>query len=220
MAMRRMILNGDLTEYQLLASNSRLHQFFWGAAQDLKYQVLRALKTDRRVDVYGDIGWENVCPQYYRGSLDNGQIGELFARDDTMILLANCSYTYLDASGPVYDMIRRGVHWVNLPVVAKTEPLKGIAAIEYETPEQLNDLVNDIKPGFKKAETSLGFYRHLLKTNVEDLVDGIIGEREKVRLFSWREQLGLHDNQINAVLDEYTDTHEVMMRSFQRMFKV
>lgn len=218
MAMRRMILNGDLTEYQRLAGNSRLHQFFWTAAQDLKYQAIKALKTDRPVDVYGDVGWQNVCPEYYRGSLSNRQIEELFQGDDILLLLANCSYTYLDASGPVYDMIRRGCHWINLPVVAKTEPLRGLEAIEYDTPERLNELVSDVGPAFEKAEGSLGFYRELLQSSVNELVAKISGKNQHYT--AWGRELVYHELELEKVLDDYTDKNEVMMRVYQGLLKV
>jgi hypothetical protein len=218
MAMRRMILGGDLTEYQRLWLNSILHQFFWMAAQDLKYQAIRALKTERPVDVYGDEGWRNVCPEYYRGSLNNEQINELFERDDILLLLANCSFTYQDASGPVYDMIRRGCHWINLPVVAKTDGLKGLEAIEYDTPERLNELVNDVKPAFEKAKEGLSFYRIILQNSVKDLIEGIQG-KPRLKLYDWKEQLLLHDEKLDEIIDAYTDKNEILLRASYRMFK-
>jgi hypothetical protein len=158
-----------------------------------------------------------VCPEYYRGSLDNRQIEGLFQGDDILLLLANCSYTYLDASGPVYDMIRRGCHWVNLPVVAKTEPLAGLSAIEYDTPERLNELVSDIKPAFERAEESLWMYRNLLQGSVNELISRITGERPEA---AWAGSLADHDKELERVLDEYTDKNEVKLRAHQRLFKV
>jgi hypothetical protein len=218
MAIRRMILRMDLKEYERLFAGSMAHQFFWMGAQDLKYQAIKALKTDRQIDVYGDVGWQNVCPEYYRGSLDNRQINELFEKDDFMLLLANCSFTYQDASGPVYDVMRRGVHWANLPVVAKTDWLEGLSNIEYDTPERLNELVNDIKPAFKKAHNGMIFYRLLLQCSNDDLIGGITGAGSWRRGI-WQQELYLHDEELDRALDAYTEQNEILLRTCYRMMK-
>ena len=214
MALRKIILDGDLTRFEKQTRASWAHQFFFVAAQNVKFQAIKALKTGREIEVYGDVGWKSVCPEYYRGSLNNEQIDRLFERDDVMILLANCSYTYMDASGPVYDMIRRGAFWINVPPVARTEELEGLRHIEYSDAEELNTLVNEIKPRFESAREGLKNYRGLLQESTMNIVREVTGSG-----FLSHVPFVQHADKIDEVVDEFIDENELLLRQSYRMFK-
>ena len=144
MAARHLILNVlEIPEHKRLKANSELHQFFFALLQWIKYEIICKLQTSHKVDVYGDIGWQHVCPQYYRGSLDNAGIERLYAEGDHLYLLMNFSFSYMDASGPVYDVIRRGVPFINVPPIAKTISIGDMSLLEYGNYNRLNELANN-----------------------------------------------------------------------------
>ena len=132
LAMRKLILEiMPLNEFKRFKQNSLLHHFYFACVQWLKFKIIGDVETDRKVKVYGDVGWHEVCKEYYCGSLDNNQVNSLYKESNHLYLLLNCSFSYLDASGPVYDVIRRNVPWINVPPMVKTDIFEPLDAVEY-----------------------------------------------------------------------------------------
>jgi hypothetical protein len=180
LAMREHVLGKDLCDYNRFIKISLLHQLFFMAAQDIKFKVVSEIKTDRTVEVYGDVGWKNVCPDIYCGSLDNQEIEQLFGRENDLFLLFNLSYSYLDASGPVYDMVMRGVPFCNIPPSVISPDLKRLEAIEYSNPKELNRKIKDFRPYYDNAIESIEFYRQTLDSSVKQ-IDSLLNGRSKVK---------------------------------------
>ncbi len=221
MAMRHMVLNIlDITEFERLTYNSLLHQFYFTLAQYLKYEIIGQLKTKRKVNVYGDVGWKQICPDLYRGSLSNGQIDNLFAEGNHLYLLLNFSLSYLDASAPVYDMIRRGVPFINVPPMIKTSDLDGLNKIEYTDQNSLNSLVNDFNsmvddPGLK---SSLSRYRDLLISSTSR-IESVALNTDNVDRLQYIQSLCAHDNVMQGAITNYLSQNENMIRnSFRAVF--
>ena len=208
-----------LTMDQRLYYISILHQFFFAFLQYIKHVIINELKTDRTIKVYGDEGWKEICPQYYQGCLDNEGIERLYSETNHLYLLMNFSFSYLDASGPVYDVIRRGLPFVNVPPIVKTSNLEGLKHIEYSTMDELTPLVNDFNPMLNKPDliNALGICRDIYRTGTQSIVDKIRGvEMREVNQF----QLGIqaHNDLIREAAKTYLYENELFVRATLNSF--
>ncbi|MEO5366063.1 MAG: hypothetical protein H7831_06860 [Magnetococcus sp. WYHC-3] len=217
LALRHLILNVFvIPEFRMQHYNAALHQFYFACVQWLKYEIIKEIKTDREVKVYGDVGWNEVCPQYYKGSLGNDEINRMYDEGNHLYLLLNASFSYLDASGPVYDVIRRRVQWINIPPMAKTKEFDGLGCVEYSGAERLNELINNytVDKGYGK---SIGYYESILKSSVDDIENHVFGLPQKVSEFT-RQRLK-HKKIIDRITKEYIDNNEPFLRhTYRRLF--
>ena len=174
---------------------------------------MKNINTERDVEVYGDLGWLKVCPQYYRGYLDQQSIEAKFQEDNCVILLANYGFTYLDHSAPVYDVIRHGSHWINVPPLVKTKELSGLSNIEYKNINEFNHLLENIKLPYNKAKESIDVLHKIYYNSTSSIVD-ILKNNErgnysnsKVFENSYKEHRRLLDKKI----DIYIESNEVFL---------
>ncbi len=208
-----------LTQDQRLFYCSMLHQFFFSFLQYLKHVIINEIKTDRKITVYGDEGWQEVCPQYYKGSLDNGQIETLYAERNHLYLLMNFSFSSLDASGPVYDVIRRGLPFVNVPPIVKTEELQGFNEIEYGTIGELNKLLGDCSGVFNSERLlkSWADIRTTYESGIYRIKDAVINDRiNPYNLF----QIGIdeHNRLMESAYKSYLYQNEPFIRATLDLF--
>lgn len=219
LATRHIMLNEkNLGEYDLLFYNSMLHRFYYHCVNYLKYYIIQNLKTDRPIELYGDVGFKELFPQYYKGVLYNDEIEELYSKHDQLYLLVNCSMTYLDASGPVYDVVARQVPWINVPVMTRTSPFDGLKNLEYDTIDKLNLLVNDyfvIKPyGYNG---SLKNYRQLLNDSNNKTI-GFINGSDMQSGNLWNKELEEHQKLIDKTISEYIINNKHLLDNTTRTF--
>ena len=191
LAMRQIILEKDITEFEKLYCNSSLHSLMYMGRNYYKYLVLKKLNTKRKVTVYGDEGWLNVCPEIYGGSLNNEQIQKLNAENNHLYLLINPSYSYLDASGPLYDMIQRGLPFVNVSPVFKSDTFNGMQHIEYNGDMEILD-------NYKPPDPEI--YRSILEASTEDIAL-ILNDKQPNNIFS--KHLVEHEKIIDKEINEY-----------------
>lgn len=207
LAMRKLILEiMPFDELKRFKTNSLLHHFYFACVQWLKWKIIGDIETDRKVKVYGDVGWKEVCPQYYQGSLDNNQINTLYKESNHLFLLLNCSFSYLDASAPVYDVIRRNVPWINMPPMVKTDVFKPLSTVEYTDKISLNRLINDYN-----ESNGLDVYSDILSSSVADIENGIlkIDENGESDYTFHRYE---HAILMNEIVDDYLDMNEPFLR--------
>ena len=207
----RLLYEMDLDEYQQLFHNSMLHRFYYHVVNYLKFYIVSHLKTDRLIEVYGDVGWGQLFPQYYKGVLYNDEIEKLYSEKNHLFLLVNCSMTYLDASGPVYDVIARNVPWCNVPVMARTSRFNGLKALEYSNYKELNHLVNNYKLiRSPSLEMSLEYYRKVLHDSTNEIVGKISGTNQYVgKLF--HEELDEHKRAVDRTVQSYMDKNKELL---------
>ena len=216
LAMRKLITEVmPIPYYKMNHINSILHHFYFACVNKQKHDIIGQIKTDRTVWVYGDDGWLNVCPEYYKGCLDNGEMERLFAEDGHLYLLLNASFTYLDASGPVYDMVARRLPWVNVPPMIKTEKYLGMGEIEYQDIAELNELINNYNPSdeYHRAQDLLRITYSASVDDIESVVRGL----DSGGVF--QSELNEHKKLIDLLVNEYLMNNETFLRScFRRLF--
>ncbi|MCK4332438.1 MAG: hypothetical protein KAV40_02540 [Thermoplasmatales archaeon] len=221
MSLRHMILKiMKLDEFEMLHYNSRLHMLSYTIAQFLKYEVIENIDTERRIEVYGDVGWETVFPEYYKKLLDNEEINELFSQNNHLYLLLNCSYSYLDASGPVYDAIRKNVPFINMPPLVKTSSFEGFRHIEYTNREELNDLIENIREIFdnKELNNSIRLYRNVLESSTNEIERKVLGNGYAQFGQAQFHKLSMdHKVMLDQMIEEYIDRNEPFLRETFRV---
>ena len=220
MTLRYMVLNiMELTEFEKLKFNSILHQFFYVIANYLKYEIIRWLPNGREIKLYGDLAWKELFPQYYQGSLSNDEIDELFRKDNQLYLLLNFGFSYLDASAPVYDMVRRNVPFINVPPLVTTDTFKGLKHIEYSSKEELNSLLSNIQNIYKVKELqdALGFYSGILSSSVDDIERALLNRRQRSE---FNAHLRQHELLLDFMIENYLKENESFLRtSFEGIFR-
>ncbi len=201
-----------LDEGEQYGYNCLLHNFYYNAVNYLKYYVVGNIKTDRPVQLYGDAAWQQLCPQYYKGLLSGAEIENLYKSSKYLFMLANCSMTYLDASGPVYDVVAKNVPWINVPAMAKTSSLEGMGSIEYSSIAQLNCLVNDyhaVKDGH--VDSTLSYYRSVLDDSMNQIVSVLGGvDNQSGSLF--QSELVAHQAAVDAKVQTYLENNQQLLK--------
>lgn len=158
---------------EISAKRHYFHWVFYHAAQYLKFDIINNISSGINLSVYGDTGWKYVCPERYKGYLSIEQLEPIYRCSSSLILLLNFGYTYLDHSGPIYDVIRNGSNWINVPVIASTPELSGLSHLEYSDYPQLNHLLSNYPPYRAKAESSKTRLRALYQSSTEQFVDSL-----------------------------------------------
>ena len=171
LSVHRILQSSDASAHIKAQQFRNMHLIFYYAAQMLKYDIINNLRTDRDIEVYGDEGWGNVCPDYFKGHLNKQEMMTLFSEKNHLFLLLNFGFTYLDHSGPVYDMVKEGVTWINVPAIVKTPELKGLSNIEYSNYNELNGLIQNIREPFGQAHESLVSLHNIYQQSTLNIIN-------------------------------------------------
>ena len=169
------MLDGDNTfsSSELTSRRHKFHWIFYHAAQYLKFNIVNSVSSSINLSVFGDSGWNSVCPDRYKGFLGLDELKPLYRNPKTLVLLLNFGYTYLDHSGPVYDVIRHGSNWINVPVITSTPELSGLSHLEYSDYSQLNHMLSNYTSYRLKAEDSKIRLRSLYQSSTDQFVDSL-----------------------------------------------
>ena len=147
LALRRLILyEFELTDFNRSLQNAVVHNLFYSLMNLLKYEVIEHLAPKRRVILHGDQGWEHVFPELYRGLLDGDGVEEVLARENILYLLMNHTVSYWDASGPLYDALKRNLPFLNFPCIARPQRFDVLENLEYGDVQTLDQRLDNL-PG-------------------------------------------------------------------------
>ncbi len=190
-----------------------LHLLFYHTAQYLKFEIIKNIKTTRKLEVYGDKGWEKVCPNIYSGNLSVEQMNKMYTSNENLFLLLNFGFTYLDHSGPVYDVIQKGVNWINVPTVARTSELENLSNLEYSNYTQLNELLENAKPKIQGGKDSILNLRRLYKSSASSIITSL-ETKSRVGFSSNRftDSFAAHFKLLDVSTDQYIDANEKLLR--------
>ena len=86
------------------------------ALDSYKIKIVGWIRDKRNLEIYGDEAWAKFYPENYKGWLNEEQyVGKL--REPNIFVLPNISATYLDAFGPLFDMVRFGKKFLHPMVI-------------------------------------------------------------------------------------------------------
>lgn len=210
-------------EFEQLFYNSTLNTFFFTTMQFLKYEIIDSIDTMRGIEIYGDIGWEIVFPEYYKKLLDTKEMDGLFAEGRHLYLLLNYGLSYLESSGPIYDAINGSAPFINIPPMVKTREFEGFRHIEYGNKEELNCLIENIRPVIDNEELkdSMQISKKILKDSKNEIEETILRDRntsDDGGMF--RRKCEEHKVLLNQMIEEYIDRNEPFLReTFSVLFQ-
>ncbi len=224
LALRHLILNEfELPLFRRAHYNTLIHSLFYNAMNLLKYEVIEQIEARDRIELYGDQGWETVFPEYYRGHLDNQGVDEVFDRGDQLYLLLNHVTTYFDASGPLYDALKRGVPFVGFPCTARPAVYGAMAEIEYRSAAELNRHLDQGASAFFQPEVqwALSALKLDLDLSSQLLFQGMVGREpaagDQARL---REIMALNQVLISGAVQTYlAEKKEVVYTLYQALVR-
>ena len=179
------------------------HHIFYCAAQYLKYEIIKNISPDINIAVYGDKGWEKICPNRYKGFLDLNELEKAYHSNNILVLLMNYGYTYLDHSGPIYDVIRAGTNWINVPSVVTTAPLEGLRHLEYSSYSELNSLLKNYRSIAHQAEPSKKILRSLYQSSTNHLKDHLF-DKKIASSFEFTSSHSEHTKLLKQKISEFT----------------
>jgi len=223
-SLRRMILDiMKLNQFERIHYNLLLHRFFYAMAQFQKFEVIESIDKSIGIEIYGDKGWKTIFPEYYQERyLDTKEMDNLFSEEQYLYLCFNCSITYLDVAGAIYNSIRRNVPFINCPPIAKTPPFEGFRHIEYDNRARLNYLIGNLEENISKDEfkNSMRLLMELMNessTTLEQAViqDGSLLKNESRHSHHWREHKVLLEQETREHIDKNED---LLRETFQALF--
>jgi hypothetical protein len=221
-SLRHMILYSmDLTEFERLNFNALLLRFAYNASQFIKYIIIDSIKTDRKLEIYGDTGWKNVFPDHYVTYLDRPGIDRELSCGHTLNLLMNWQLTWLETSAVIFEALNYRVPFINHPAVVKTPELGAMSKIEYKNQADLNSRLDNIKAFLdNELVQSVNYLNTLLNDNLEYIVSGIYrAENSSVINTAITREMAMHDKLLQEKINTYIVENNVFLRySFKSLF--
>lgn len=221
-SLRHLILEVmNLGELERLHYNSIVHNIFYSVTQFLKYEIIDSIDTTRKIEIYGDSGWEEIFPEYYQNKyLGNQEMNGLFAEGRHLHLLLNHSITYPDAAGPIQDAMSRNLPFINWPTLVKTKPFKGLRHIEYNNKEKLNYLIDNIRTVIEKRELmdSMEVFRETLVTSTNTIEQQIVlNKKSSADEGVFAKHYKAHKVLLHEMIQEYIEENEPFLRETFRI---
>lgn len=210
----------QLNEFEQLIYNCQLYELFYLVMQFLKYEIIDSIDATRQIEIYGDVGWEKVFPEYYKKLLNAEEKDELFLKKNHLYLLFNASFSYLEASGPIYDAIKRNVPFINIPAMVKTHSFDGFRHIEYRNKEELNCLIENIGTVVDNVELkdAKRIYRKVLSDNENMILERIVLDKNIVTNGSaFDAERKEHQLLIDQVTEEYINQNAALLKETFRV---
>ena len=131
------------------------------------------------------------------------ELKPFYRSPNCLILLLNFGYTYLDHSGPIYDVIRHGSNWINVPVITSTPELSGLTNLEYSDFNQLNHLLSNYSSYRDKAEASKTRLRALYHSSTEQFVESLFNPASEISLSGFQSSHHDHTRLLDSCISSY-----------------
>jgi len=223
-AVRYLILEVmNLHEFQRLALNTALFNFFYAVTNFVKYITLDEIDPDYSLEIYGDVGWEQLFPDKYQRFLSHEEMETVLSSSDKLYLLLNWQMSWLSASGPIFDAVSRRVPFLSYPAMVHTSDLKGMETIEYHNSIQLNAKIQNINDSIQDPQLNQSI-RFLVDRYNESMDDtaGVILSDTPMEQFQgeYGKQRIQHNQLLEKKVKNYIDQKELFIReSFSALFK-
>lgn len=212
----------QLSEFEQLIYNCQLFNFLYIIIQFLKYDIIESIDTVREIEIYGDVGWEKIFPEYYKKYLNAEEMDELFLKKAHLYLLFNVTFSYLEAGGPIYDAIQRNLPFINIPAMVKTHSFDAFRHIEYSNEQELNYLIENISTVVDNVELkdAKRIYRKVLADNEKMILGRIVLDRNIAANGSvFDAERKEHQLLIDQMTEEYIKQNaELLKETFRVLF--
>ncbi|MFH2091036.1 MAG: hypothetical protein ABIJ31_01595 [Pseudomonadota bacterium] len=205
----------NCSEFEMLSNYEAYNWFGYNISQMMKFEIIEGLKTDRKIEIYGDEYWKFIFPEYYKGWLDKtGQIDELFSSQNCLFLILNWSHSMFTNNPHLYDAIRRKNPFLLYAPLAKTEEFKGFEHVEYDNIQQLNAIVENVQDIYKNPELieAIRKQQQVLETSALFFQDSILGKQNSCHQLEFEKICNKTLDEVNRKVYGYMDQNELMLR--------
>lgn len=136
----------------------------------MKMEVLEGIKTDRRVMLYGDEGWDVVCPdKFMKHYLPSPDADQMMKSGGFVRLLVNQNFSWLENNPVHFDSIRKGHYFLCFPSLSRGEEFRAMESLEYKNLDELNRKINEVLVLY--AQKALQNSRDAVLTNIKKSMD-------------------------------------------------
>jgi hypothetical protein len=221
-SLRYMILNiMDFNEFEKLHYNAFLQRFVYTITQLMKYDVIDSIQSERKIDLFGDSGWQHIFPEHYKRFLERKEIDQIVSEKRSLLLLFNWQTSWLESSAIIYEAMNYRIPFINHPPLVKTKILSALGNLEYQNPDELNQRIENIKPFLSShVEAALNELNSLFKNNLDGMTDRILNRTTSdTSQDRFCDQLQKHDELLDQKVIAFIDTNEAMLRkTFKNLF--
>ena len=216
-AMQYMILKVlHLSTFERLFFHARLGNFFLHVVNFLKYEIIHNIRTERKIEIYGDDGWAQVFPAYYQNRyLKEPEKLALHGNRGHLYLLLNQSLSYLHPPAPLPDAICRNAPFLSYDPPVETPAFKGFRHLGYLDFDELNTKLENINTIFTTPELlqSISAYKEIYNTELNRLATSLIpqgntrGEKTPLEALYMEEMVAIEEK-----ITAHLDTNEASLR--------
>jgi hypothetical protein len=148
---------------QQVVTITSLFKRFMEALDHHKLTIVGWIRDKQNLEIYGNDEWAKFFPENYKGWLNEQQyVAKLM--EPNIFILPNISATYLDAFGPLFDMVRFGKKFLHPKVISGNIP-----CFEFSCADELNDKLADFP---NQAEQMIGL-KSTYQTSVNSVIERI-----------------------------------------------
>ncbi len=121
-----------------------ISEMFYHTNALMKFETLQGIRTERRIDLYGESDWKALFPEYYRGQADQNDLNRRLDETPYVTLLMNQNYHYLENNPMFVRMLNANKPYLGFCSVLKTEDLEGLSTLEFSGIETLNAKIDRV----------------------------------------------------------------------------
>ncbi len=176
-AMRSLLSDSPLPLTTRLAIDSRISHFHICVMSLLKMEILSKLQTSHKIRLYGDEGWNVVCPEHFQNKyLPNKECYELMATGKYLRLLFNQNFSYAENNPVHIEAIRNGHPFLCYPSLAATEEFAPLQGLEYKNLTELSQKIEDAPKLLRSEKINSAFsaVANTYNTSLTELFDFLI----------------------------------------------
>lgn len=216
-SMHYMILHiMHLNEFERLFYNSNLVYFFYQVSNFLKYEVIHQIKSERKIKIFGDIGWQTIFPEYFQEKyLTDEEKHRLIQEKNHLFLLLNWSHFTTTPCGPFYDVVNSNIPFLNYSSLVKSKSLSGFDNFEYDSFKDLNDKIESINDIYQEIELIDGiqYYKKVINDEQTAIANKILYDIEINSSDGEYGRLCQEENRIEKqIVLDYMNTNETRLR--------
>jgi hypothetical protein len=166
LADRRGVIRSDLVNSRKVSLMVEMFNNLNMALDAYKLKIVGWIRDKKNLEIYGDEAWTKFYPDNYRGWLSEEQyVAKLM--EPNIFVLPNISPTYLDAFGPLFDMVRFGKKFLHPKVIDNN-----IQAFEFSCADELNDKLASFPRQTDEMATLKTVYQASVDSAVERITNG------------------------------------------------
>jgi hypothetical protein len=209
-------------EYTKINISFSLMRIMYHSSQFLKFYTIEKIESDRKIEIYGDKGWEKIFPDYYQNKfLNKNELLDIRKRKDYLHLLINNNFTYLDGGGPIYDILTEDIPFLTFSSLVKNKELNGLKYIEYTNKDDLNYKLNNFCKFNNNTEliNSLNFIKDVFVNGEEDVVKRLSNKIDDNGITLFKKMYTEQREMIENSIEEYfVENEDIIKKSYQTLF--